>query len=52
VALTRMLWWATHEGQKLNNDLTYATVPGELTQRSEQFIRQITVQGQPVFPGR
>src|SRR5579859_7387858 len=52
LALTRMLWWATHDGQKFNNDLAYATVPPELTTRSEEFIRQITVQGQPIFPNR
>jgi phosphate transport system substrate-binding protein len=52
LALTRMLWWATHEGQRFNNDLAYATVPPEITQRSEAFIRQISVNGTPVFPGR
>lgn len=52
LALTRMLWWATHEAQRFNNDLAYATVPPELTQRSEAFIRQINVNGQPIFPGR
>jgi phosphate transport system substrate-binding protein len=52
IALTRMLWWATHEGQRFNNDLAYATVPDAITARSEQFIRQIAVEGKPVFPGR
>jgi phosphate transport system substrate-binding protein len=52
LALTRMLWWATHDGQKFNNDLSYATVPSDLTIRSEEFIRQITVQGQAIFPNR
>jgi phosphate transport system substrate-binding protein len=52
VALTRLLWWATHEGQKFNNDLAYATVPTPLTAKSEDFIRQITVNGTPAFPGR
>ena len=52
LALTRMLWWATHEGQQFNNDLAYATVPPEITALSEQFIQQITVQGKPIFPGR
>jgi phosphate transport system substrate-binding protein len=52
LALTRMLWWATHEGQQFNNDLAYAVVPAALTTRSEEFIRQITVQGQPIFPNR
>ena len=31
-------------------DLAYASVPDALTARSEQFIRQITVDGQPAFP--
>ncbi|MBV8717209.1 MAG: phosphate ABC transporter substrate-binding protein PstS [Chloroflexi bacterium] len=52
LALTRMLWWATHEGQQFNNGLAYATVPPELTTRSEEFIREITVQGKPIFPGQ
>ena len=52
IALTRMLWWATHEGQQFNNGLAYATVPAALTAKSEDFIRQISVQGQPIFPGR
>lgn len=52
LALTRMLWWATHEGQRYNNDLAYAVVPPEITAKSEEFIRQISVQGQPIFPNR
>ena len=52
VALTRMLWWATHAGQRLNKDLAYATVPLELTSRSEQFIRQISIGGKQALPER
>ena len=52
VALTRMLWWATHDGQRLNKDLAYATVPLELTSRSEQFIRQISIGGKQALPER
>ena len=52
VALTRLAWWATHEGQKFNKDLAYATVPAELTSKSEQFIKSITSNGKPAFPGR
>jgi phosphate transport system substrate-binding protein len=51
LALVRMLWWATHDGQKLNKDLQYAVVPDGLTAKSEQFIRQINVNGKPVLPG-
>jgi phosphate transport system substrate-binding protein len=51
LALTRMLWWATHDGQRFNKDLSYATVPDAITRVSEAFIRQISVEGKPVFPG-
>ncbi len=50
IALTRLLWWATHDGQKFNNDLAYATVPAALTAKSEEFIRQINVNGTPALP--
>jgi phosphate transport system substrate-binding protein len=52
IALTRMLWWATHDAQRFNKDLAYATVPAEITQRSEAFIRQINVGGQPALPAQ
>jgi phosphate transport system substrate-binding protein len=52
VAEARLLWWSTHEAQRFNKDLAYATVPEAITARSEQFIRQIAVDGKPVFPGR
>jgi phosphate transport system substrate-binding protein len=48
-AIARVLWWATHDGQKLNNTLEYATVPDGLTAKSEQFIRSITVNGKPAL---
>jgi phosphate transport system substrate-binding protein len=50
LALTRLLWWATHDGQKLNKDLQYAVVPEGLTAKSEQFLHQIVVNGKPVLP--
>jgi phosphate transport system substrate-binding protein len=52
LALTRLLWWATHDGQKLNNTLQYAVVPAGLTAKSEQFILQISVGGKPVLTGQ
>jgi phosphate transport system substrate-binding protein len=52
LALTRMLWWTTHEAQQFNRDLAYATVPDAITHVSEGFIRQVSVEGKPVFPGR
>jgi phosphate transport system substrate-binding protein len=50
LAMVRLLWWATHDAQKYNNDLQYAVVPDALTAKSEQFIRQINVGGKPVLP--
>jgi phosphate transport system substrate-binding protein len=52
LALTRLLWWATHDAQRFNKDLAYATVPDAITARSEQFIRQISVEGKAVFLAR
>jgi phosphate transport system substrate-binding protein len=52
VALTRLAWWATHDAQKFNKDLAYATVPDSLTAKSEQFIKQVSSNGKPAFPGR
>jgi phosphate transport system substrate-binding protein len=49
IALTRMLWWATHDAQAFNHDLAYATVPDALTTISESFIKGIAVNGVPVF---
>jgi phosphate transport system substrate-binding protein len=50
VALTRYLWWGTHEGQKFTQELGYAPIPAEITTRSDQMIRQISFDGKPVFP--
>jgi phosphate transport system substrate-binding protein len=52
LAITRMLWWATHDAQQYNKDLQYATVPDAITRVSEQFIKQINVGGTPVLPAQ
>lgn len=52
LALTRMLWWATHEAQRFNTELGYAPIPIEIVAKSEAMIRQIAVDGKPIFPGR
>jgi phosphate transport system substrate-binding protein len=52
VALTRMLWWATHDAQQFNAELGYAPVPQEIVARGEGLIQQISSGGQPAFPGR
>jgi phosphate transport system substrate-binding protein len=52
LALTRLLWWETHDGQQVNSSLQYAVVPPALTAKSEQFILQINVNGKPVLQGQ
>ncbi len=52
IALTRMLWWATHSGQQYNEQLDYAPLPPSIVARAEQFINDITVNDQRAFPGR
>jgi phosphate transport system substrate-binding protein len=52
IALTRMLWWGLHDGQAQNEGLDYAKVPNSFIAREEQFINQITVNGQKAFPGK
>ncbi len=52
VALTRMLWWATHSGQQFNEALDYAPLPPAIVVRAEGFINAITVNGQKAFPGK
>lgn len=51
-ALTRLLWWAIHDGQRYSADLLYAPLPAEVVQRDEEKIKAITVGGRPAFPGR
>ncbi|MDQ3702910.1 MAG: phosphate ABC transporter substrate-binding protein PstS, partial [Chloroflexota bacterium] len=52
VALTRMLWWASHDAQRFNGDLGYAPLPAEIIRRGEEFIRGIQVNGKSAFPGK
>lgn len=51
IAVTRLLWWATHDGQKANKDLGYAPLPDDIIKRGEAFINSITVNGSKAFPG-
>ena len=46
-ALVNMLWWAIHDGQKLNGSLTYPQLPAAAVTRAEAEIRSIQYQGKP-----
>jgi phosphate transport system substrate-binding protein len=50
VALSRLLWWATHDAQRFNGDLGYAPLPIEIIRKAEEKIRSITANGKPAFP--
>jgi phosphate transport system substrate-binding protein len=51
-ALTRLLWWNSHDGQKFNADLGYAPLPLEVIKKTEEKIRAITANGKPAFPNK
>jgi phosphate transport system substrate-binding protein len=51
-ALTRMMWWAIHDGQKANSELGYAPLPETIVKKAEEKILSIKVGGQAAFPGR
>ncbi len=50
LALTRFLWWATHDGQKYNADLGYAPLPEEVLKLTEANILKIQVNGKQALP--
>ena len=49
-ALTRMLWWALHDGQKFASGLDYAPLPLDAIKKAEAEIKSITVNGKPALP--
>jgi phosphate transport system substrate-binding protein len=51
-AITRLLWWATHDGQKFSGDLGYAPLPAAIVAKDEAKIKAITVDGSMAFPGK
>jgi hypothetical protein len=52
LALTRLMWWCMTDGQKLTGDLGYAALPEAVVARGQEFVKKITVDGKPAFPGR
>jgi phosphate transport system substrate-binding protein len=47
-ALVDFMWWATHEGEKMAKDLSYAPLPAEVVKKAEAKITSITFQGKPL----
>jgi phosphate transport system substrate-binding protein len=52
VALTRLLWWAIHDGQQFSKDLQYAPLPPAIVKRDEAQILAIKVNNAQAFPGQ
>jgi phosphate transport system substrate-binding protein len=50
LAIVRMLWWGIHDGQQYNQPLQYGIIPAQINATSESFIKQMTYNGQPIFP--
>jgi phosphate transport system substrate-binding protein len=49
-AITRMLWWATHDGQSQNAELGYSPLPDAAIKADEAQIMKIMVDGKPALP--
>ncbi len=50
LALTRFLWWATHDGQSFHEKLGYAPLPLEAIKKAEANILKIKVGGKQALP--
>ena len=44
-ALVDFLWWATHDGEHMAKELSYAPLPPEIVKKAEEKIKSITYQG-------
>jgi phosphate transport system substrate-binding protein len=47
-ALVDFLWWATHDGERMAKDMSYAPLPAEVVKKAEEKIKSITYQGKPL----
>lgn len=50
LAVTRMLWWASHDGQKYCEALDYAPIPVDAVKKAEILIKKITINGKQALP--
>ena len=50
LALARLFWWETHDGQAYGPALGYAPLPYSVIQAAEQKILSITVNGKQALP--
>lgn len=50
LAITRLLWWETHDGQQYNEGLGFAPLPKEIVAKSEAQILKIQIDGKQALP--
>ena len=50
LALVRLLWWMTHDGQQYATNLGYAALPAEVVAKAEANIAKIGVDGKASLP--
>ena len=49
-ALLEFVWWATHDGQRYTQALSYASLPAPVVRLIEAKLRTVTAGGRPVLP--
>jgi len=49
-AVTRMLWWAEHDGQAYASKLYYSPLPLDAIKKAEALIKSITINGKQALP--
>jgi phosphate transport system substrate-binding protein len=48
-ALTKLVWWMTHEGQKYAEPMHYAPLSKTATEKAERLIKNVTYGGTPLM---
>jgi phosphate transport system substrate-binding protein len=50
IALARFLWWAIHDGQQMNEQLLYGSLPEHARECARSSLRQLTWNGESLLP--
>ena len=48
-ALTKLVWWMTHEGQKYAEPMHYAPLSKPAVVKAENLVKSVTFQGKPIL---
>lgn len=50
LAVSRLAWWCSHDGQAFNTALEYAPLPLDAIKKAEVLIKSIQINGNPALP--